>query len=332
MQALQTETVYEMSPPPGPAPPPDEPQRSRLRRAFDRVGTHRGREAAAGYLFLSPWLIGFFVFGLYPIVMSLYYSLCRYDVLRVPQFIGLDNYAALFTDDPYFGIAVWNTLVYTVLRTPLAILGSLLLAVLINQSVRGIKYFRTAYFLPSIITGVVLSVIWLWLFNPSVGLVNEVLGWVGLEGPLWLQSPAWSKPALVLMGMWSIGGARMIVFLAALQGIPSGLYEAVEIDGGGAWSKFVHVTLPMLSPVIFLWTVLEVVFSFQVFTEAYVMTQGGPLDSTLFYNLYLYYKAFDDFEMGYASAMAWILLAITLAVTVVQFKLGKRWVYYEGSA
>jgi multiple sugar transport system permease protein len=333
MLGAPTETVYQMTPPPGPAPlPPGDPDRGWLRRSVERVRSPRGREAATGYLFLSPWLVGFFVFGLYPIGMSLYYSLCRYDVLRVPQFIGLDNYAALLGADPYFGLAVWNTLVYTVLRTPLAIVGSLLLAVLINQSVRGIKLFRTAFFLPSIVTGVVLSVIWLWLFNPSVGLVNQMLGWVGIEGPLWLQSPDWSKPALVLMGLWSIGGARMIVFLAALQGIPDQLYEAVAIDGGGAWAKFRHVTIPMLSPVIFLWTVLEVIFSFQVFTEAYVMTQGGPLNSTLFYNLYLYYKAFDDFEMGYASAMAWILFVLTLAVTLVQFKLGSRWVHYEGGA
>ncbi|MDX1418449.1 MAG: sugar ABC transporter permease [Rubricoccaceae bacterium] len=328
---MRPRLVHEMAPLPGDdaSSPTRTPPGSR--RRFSRLRTHSAREAAAGYLFLSPWLIGFFVFGLYPMGMSLYYSLCRYDVLRVPQFIGLDNYDALLTADPYFGIAVWNTAVYTVLRVPLAIVGSLLLAVLVNQSVRGVKAFRTAYFLPSIITGVVLSVIWLWLFNPSVGLVNQMLGLVGIEGPLWLQSPDWSKPGLVLMGLWSIGGARMIVFLAALQGIPDHLYEAVEIDGGGAWAKFRHVTLPMLSPVIFLWTVLEVVFSFQVFTEAYVMTQGGPLNSTLFYNLYLYYKAFDDFEMGYASAMAWILLVLTLAVTVVQFRLGKRWVYYAGA-
>src|SRR5690606_1109514 len=320
---MQPELVHEMIPEPGtealsPTGAPPWP-----RRHFSRLRTHTAREAAAGYLFLSPWLIGFFVFGLYPMGMSLYYSLCRYDVLRVPQYIGLENYSALLTADPYFGLAVWNTVIYTVLRTPLAILGSLLLAGLVNQTVRGVKFFRTAYFLPSIITGVVLSVIWLWLFNPSVGLVNVALGWFGIEGPLWLQSPDWSKPALVLMGLWSVGGARMIVFLAALQGIPDHLYEAVEIDGGGAWAKLRHVTLPMLSPVIFLWTVLEVIFSFQVFTEAYVMTQGGPLNSTLFYNLYLYYKAFDDFEMGYASAMAWLLLVITLVVTAVQFRLGR---------
>jgi multiple sugar transport system permease protein len=292
--------------------------------------SNRFREAAMGYAFLSPWLVGFLVFGLYPIGMSVYYSLSRYDVLRVPEFIGLENYTTLLFDDPYFGLSIWNTLVYTALRIPLAIGGSLLLAVLANQALKGIKIFRTVFFLPSIITGVVLSVIWLWMFNPQFGLVNTALGWFGVPGPLWLQSTDWSKPGLALMGLWSIGGARMIVFLAALQGIPEQLYEAVDIDGGGAWARFKHVTLPMLSPVIFLWTVLEVIFSLQVFTEAYVMTKGGPLNSTLFYNLYLYFKAFDDYEMGYASAMAWILLVITLVITIFQFQLGKRWVHYTG--
>jgi multiple sugar transport system permease protein len=262
--------------------------------------------------------------------MSLYYSLCRYDVLRVPQYIGFANYRELFFNDPYFWKAIWNTMYYTVLRVPLSIIGSLLLAVLVNNAVRGIKFFRTVYFLPSIVSGVVLSVIWLWMLNPQFGLINSVLMFFGFTGPLWLQSAEWSKPALVLMSLWSIGGGRMIVFLAALQGIPHQLYEVVEIDGGGWWKKFRYVTIPMLSPVLFLWMILEVMFSFQVFTEAYVMTQGGPLNSTLFYNLYLYFKAFDDFEMGYASAMAWILLFITLFITLVQFKFGRKWVYYEG--
>lgn len=300
------------------------------RGACVKAPSFRLKETLTGYAFLSPWAVGFLVFGLYPIAMSLYYSLCQYDVLRVPQFIGLDNYRELLLDDPYFSKSIWNTLVYTILRLPLAIGGSLVLAVLANQAVRGIKLFRTAYFLPSIITGVVLSVIWMWMFNPQIGLVNTALGWLGLPGPLWLQSTAWSKPGMALMSLWAIGGARMIVFLAALQGIPPSLYEAVEIDGGGWWARFWHVTVPMLSPVIFLWSVLEVIFSFQIFTEAYVMTKGGPLNSTLFYNLYLYFKAFDDYEMGYASAMAWILLIITLAVTMFQFWLGRRWVHYTG--
>jgi len=248
----------------------------------------------------------------------------------VHQYIGLENYTTLLFDDPYFGLSIWNTLVYTALRIPLAIGGSLILAILANQALKGIKLFRTIFFLPSIITGVVLSVIWLWMFNPQFGLVNTALGWFGISGPLWLQSTDWSKPGLALMGLWSIGGARMIVFLAALQGIPDQLYEAVDIDGGGVWARFKHVTLPMLSPVIFLWTVLEVIFSLQVFTEAYVMTKGGPLNSTLFYNLQLYFKAFDDYEMGYASAMAWILLVITLVITLFQFWMGKKWVHYTG--
>lgn len=288
------------------------------------------REMILAYVFLSPWLVGFLVFGLYPMVMSAYYSLCHYDVLRVPQFIGLENYQVLLFEDPYFLESIWNTLYYTVLRTPLSIFGSLLLAVLVNNELRGMRFFRTAFFVPSIVTGVALSVLWLWMLNPHYGLVNITLAAFGIPGPLWLQSTEWSKPAMVLMGLWSIGGGRMLVFLAALQSIPNNLYESAEIDGGGWWQKFYHITVPMMSPVIFLWTILDVIFSLQVFTEAYVMTKGGPLNSTLFYNLYIYFKAFDDFAMGYASAMAWILLIITLLITLIQFKLGKRWVYYEG--
>jgi len=290
----------------------------------------RRNQALLGYLFVSPWALGFLIFGLYPIVMSMYYSLCQYDVLRIPQFIGLGNYRELITEDPYFWKSIWNTVYYTFLRTPLAILGSLFLAVLVNNAVRGIRFFRTIYFIPSIITGVVLSSIWLWMLNPQYGLINTLLAFFGIQGPLWLQSPEWSKPSIIIMSLWSIGGGRMLVFLAALQGIPQQMYEVVDLDGGGWWKKFRYVTIPMVSPVIFLWTVLEIIFSFQVFTEAYVMTKGGPLNSTLFYNLYLYYKAFDDFSMGYASALAWLLLLFILIVTVIQFAVGQKMVYYEG--
>ncbi len=286
------------------------------------------RQAATGWWFVSPWVIGFLIFGAYPIALSFYYSLTRYDVLRIPQFIGLQNYQDLLLNDPVFWTSIWNTLFYTAVRVPLAIFLSLLLAVLVNQAVRGMRFFRTVYFIPSIVTGVVLSVLWMWIFNPEYGLINLGLAGVGVDGPLWLQDPAWSKPALVIMSLWSVGGPRMLVFLAALQGIPQQLYEAIELDGGGWWAKFRHVTVPTISPVLFLWGILEVIASLQVFVEAYVMTEGGPLQSTLFYNLYLYQKAFDDFEMGYASAMAWILLVITLAVTLVQIKLSKKWVHY----
>ena len=290
------------------------------------------QQAIFGILFMMPWFIGFIIFGLYPMIMSVYYSLCRYDVLRIPQFIGLGNYQKLIFEDPYFWTSISNTLIYTVLRVPLCIIGSLLLAVLVNNAVRGVKFFRTIYFIPSIVTGVVLSVVWLWMFNPQFGLINSFLAYLGIPGPLWLLDPNWSKPSMVLMSVWSIGGGRMLVFLAALQGIPKHLYEAVDIDGGGWWAKFRNVTVPMLSPVIFLWSVLEIIFSLQVFVEAYIMTQGGPLNSTMFYNLYLYNKAFNDFEMGYASALAWLLLIISLIITVIQFRLSKRWVHYDGGA
>jgi multiple sugar transport system permease protein len=262
-------------------------------------------------------------------VMSVFYSMSRYDVLRVPEFIGFQNFSTLLFHDPYFWHAVWNTVFYTVIRTPLAIAGSLFLAVLVNNAIRGVRAFRTVYFLPSIVGGVVLSVLWLWIFNPQYGLLNAFLNLFGIKGLLWLQSPEWSKPSLVLMSLWSIGGGRMIVFLAALQNVPLELYEVVDLDGGGWWRKFYHVTLPMISPVLFLWFIIEVIFGFQVFTEAYVMTKGGPLNSTMFYNLYLYYKAFDDFDMGYASALAWFLLLLSLIITLVQMKVGKFWVYYE---
>lgn len=302
-----------------------------MRRPTDShsVLTTRQREGLFGYLFASPWIIGFVVFGLYPMAMSIYYSLSRYDVLRIPEFIGFGNFKTLLFNDPYFWTAVWNTLFYTLVRTPLTIAGSLFLALLVNNALRGMKLFRTAYFLPSIIGGVVLSVLWLWIFNPQYGLLNVILGWFGISSPLWLQDPTWSKPSLVLMSLWSIGGGRMIVFLAALQNVPVQLYEVVELDGGGWWKKFMHVTLPMISPVLFLWFIIEVIFGFQVFTEAYIMTKGGPLNSTLFYNLYLYTKAFDDFDMGYASALAWLLLILSLVITLLQMKVGKSWVYYE---
>lgn len=288
------------------------------------------QQAIFGLLFIMPWFIGFILFGLYPMIMSIFYSLCRYDVLRIPQFIGFGNYEKLIFEDPYFWTSISNTLFYTFLRVPLCIFGSLLLAVLVNNGVRGVKFFRTIYFIPSIVTGVVLSVVWLWMFNPQYGLLNSFLAYLGIPGPLWLLDPNWSKPSMVLMSVWSIGGGRMLVFLAALQGIPKHLYEAVEIDGGGWWARFRNVTIPMISPVLFLWSVLEIIFSLQVFVEAYIMTQGGPLNSTMFYNLYLYNKAFNDFEMGYASALAWLLLIISLVVTVIQFRLSKKWVHYEG--
>ena len=281
------------------------------------------------FAFTSPWVLGFLSFGIYPIIISFYYSLCQYDVLREPMFIGLENYRTIFYEDAYFWKTIWNTLYYTIFRVPINILLSLLIAILLNRTLKASGLIRATFFLPSLISGVALSVIWIWIFNPQIGLLNTILAFFGLNGPLWLQDENWSKLSLVIMSTWSIGGGRMLVFLAALQNVNPNLYEALKLDGGNDLQCFWHITLPLISPVIFLWSVIEVIASMQIFTEAFIMTKGGPLESTLFYNLYLYNQAFENFNMGYASALAWILLVITLIITLAQFRLSKKYVYYD---
>ena len=281
------------------------------------------------FAFTSPWIIGFLSFGIYPIIISFYYSLCQYDVLREPMFIGLENYRTIFYEDAYFWKTIWNTLYYTIFRVPINIFLSLLVAILLNRTLKASGLIRATFFLPSLISGVALSVIWIWIFNPQIGLLNTILAFFGLKGPLWLQDENWSKLSLVIMSTWSIGGGRMLVFLAALQNVNPNLYEALKLDGGNDLQCFWHITLPLISPVIFLWSVIEVIASMQMFTEAFIMTKGGPLESTLFYHLYLYNQAFENFNMGYASALAWILLVITLIITLAQFRLSKKYVYYD---
>ena len=281
------------------------------------------------FAFTSPWVIGFLSFGIYPIIISFYYSLCQYDVLREPMFIGLENYRTILYEDAYFWKTIWNTLYYTIFRVPINIFLSLLVAILLNRTLKASGLIRATFFLPSLISGVALSVIWIWIFNPQIGLLNTILAFFGLKGPLWLQDENWSKLSLVIMSTWSIGGGRMLVFLAALQNVNPNLYEALKLDGGNDLHCFWHITLPLISPVIFLWSVIEVIASMQIFTEAFIMTKGGPLESTLFYNLYLYNQAFENFNMGYASALAWILLVITLIITLAQFRLSKKYVYYD---
>ena len=281
------------------------------------------------FAFTSPWIIGFLSFGIYPIIISFYYSLCQYDVLREPMFIGLENYRTILYEDAYFWKTIWNTLYYTIFRVPINIFLSLLVAILLNRTLKASGLIRATFFLPSLISVVALSVIWIWIFNPQIGLLNTILAFFGLKGPLWLQDENWSKLSLVIMSTWSIGGGRMLVFLAALQTVNPNLYEALKLDGGNDLQCVWHITLPLISPVIFLWSVIEVIASMQIFTEAFIMTKGGPLESTLFYNLYLYNQAFENFNMGYASALAWILLMITLIITLAQFRLSKKYVYYD---
>jgi multiple sugar transport system permease protein len=281
------------------------------------------------YLAIAPWLLGLVLFTGGPILASLYFSFTDWNVLTAPRWVGLDNYVQLATVDPIFWTSLYNTAFYTVGHVPLTFLVALLAALLLNQPVPLIPFFRTVFYLPTVTAGVALSILWLWIFNPEFGLVNYVLGLVGIPGPGWLSSKEWAKPALILMSAWGFGES-MVILLAGLQGVPVHLYEAARIDGANRLQEFRHVTLPMLSPVIFFVLIVSVISSFQVFTNVYVMTKGGPADATLMYVLQMYFKAFSDLKMGYTSAMAWILFAIILVFTLLQFRFARRWVYYEG--
>ena len=293
-------------------------------------------------MFALPWIIGFVVFTVYPIFASVYYSFCDYDGVSPATWSGLYNYKTLLFDDPVFRKALWNTLYMIAFGLPVSLLASLVLAFLLNLRIRGIALYRTIYYLPSITPVVATSALWMWLLNPQIGLINDLIQHFGVfmhmlhlpapSTPGWLLDPAYAKPALILMGLWGAGGG-MIIYLAGLQDVPGELYEAASIDGATSWQRLLHVTLPSLSPIILFNLVMGLIGSFQYFTQVYVMTGGGPQDATRFYALYLFENAFLNFKMGYASAMAWILFIITLLLTLVVFKTSGRWVYYpEGEA
>lgn len=288
------------------------------------------REKLDGYLFIMPWIMGFLIFTIGPMVASFYFSFTDYSLLEPSKWVGLDNYRKLFLTDPKFGISLSVTFRYSIASVPLGMILALLVALLLNQKVPGIRFYRTAFYLPSLLGGVALTLIWMWIFSPAYGLLNTFLKLFGLEGPLWFQSERWALPGLIIMSLWGIGG-RMIIFLAGLQNIPDHLYEAAEMDGAGALRQFWHVTVPMLTPTIFFNLVMGIIGSLQTFAQAFIATQGGPNNATLFYALYLYNNAFQFFEMGYASAMAWILFAIILALTMLVLRSSPMWVFYEGT-
>lgn len=292
------------------------------------MGPAAKREAWMFYLLASPWILGFIVFTAGPMIASAYLSLTRWDLFGSPQFIGLDNFRKLL-EDPLVRQSLKVTLTYAAMSLPLSLLGSMLLAMLLNQAVRGMRWFRTIFYLPSVVSGVAVLVLWMWIFNPEMGLANRMLALIGIQGPKWLADPNWALPSMVVMSLWGIGGG-MVIYLAGLQGIPRHLYEAAEIDGASGWRQFWHITLPMLSPTIFFNLVMGIIGTFQTFGQAYVMTQGGPANSTLFYGYYLYKTAFMDFKMGYASALAWLLFVIIMALTMLVIRSSSAWVYYEG--
>jgi multiple sugar transport system permease protein len=284
------------------------------------------REAWEAVLFLSPWIIGFICFTAGPVVFSLGLSFFKWDALHPAEFYGLSNYRQMF-HDPLLTKSLWNTTLYAVMYIPAAICTALLLAMLLNQKLRGMRVFRTIFYLPYLTAGVATYTLWLVVFDPKNGLLNKFLRTFFDNPPGWLSDPNWSKPALVIMAVWSVGG-MMLVFLAGLQNIPEQLYEAAEIDGAGTISQFFNVTVPILSPTIFFNTIIATIASFRVFEPALILTAGGPSNSTLFYVYHLFNKAFTFGQFGYASAMAWLLFAIVLVLTIVQMRVGRRWVHY----
>lgn len=286
-------------------------------------------------MFVSPWILGFLAFTLYPMVASLWYSLTNFDMMQSPQFVGLSNYAAMI-HDPTFWISVWNTGYLVILGVPLSLILGLGLAVLANQKIRGQGVYRTLFFLPSIVPAVATALLFLWVLNPQYGMINEVLGFLHIPEPGWLASVHWSKPGLLLMILWGVG-SNMVIFLAGLNGIPTQMYEAARIDGATPWIMFWKMTVPNLSGVILYNVVTGIIGMSQIFTQAFVIagnngstTLGTPDNATLLYNIYIYQKAFQDLNFGYAAAMAWVLTIVTMGLTLVMFMVYDRVIGLEG--
>jgi multiple sugar transport system permease protein len=294
-----------------------------------RYGVLASKEAIQGFLYILPWLFGSFVFYFGPMIASLVISLTRYNIINPPVFHGLKNYVDM-VHDKFFWKSLKVTAYYAALSVPLGLAGSLSLAILVNRPVAGRSLYRTTLYLPSVTPAVAASTIWLWFLQPRFGLLNAIIGIFGIKGPAWLASREWAVPALVLVSLWRIGGPQMLIFLAGLQGIPQEELEAASIDGANTWQRFIRIKVPHLTPTIFFNLIIGVIANFRVFTEAYIITEGGPDNSTLFYVLYLYRNAFNYYRMGYATALAWVLLLIVLTLTVIQTQGGKRWVYYGG--
>lgn len=292
-----------------------------------RTASARERaEARDAFLFLLPWITGFLLFTAGPVLFSLFLSFCRWDVISPIRWIGFANYQAL-VQDRLLLVSLWNTLIYALLFIPASQVIALLLALLLSQKLKGMPIFRTLFYLPTLTQGIATFTLWSVIFEPEAGLLNRGLRQVMKQPPGWLTDPAWAKPALVLMGLWAVGGT-MLIFLAGLKNIPTQFYEASSLDGAGSWTQFVRITLPMLSPTIFFNVIIATIGAFQVFAAAFVLTSGGPSNSTLFYVYYLFNRAFVYFNMGYASAMAWLLFLLVLALTLVQMKVGQKWVHY----
>ena len=278
--------------------------------------------------FISPWIIGFLGFFVYPLILSLYYSFTEYNLLQPPKWVGLQNYTNL-TEDSHYLNAVGNTVYFVAFSVPLGVLTAFLIAFLLNQQLRLRVLLRMIFYIPIVVPISATAILWMWIFNSNWGLLNNLLALVGIQGPSWLGSPTWSKPSLVIMQLWLVGGS-VLIFLAALQDVPRALYDAAKVDGANAWRRVWHVTIPMVTPAILFSLLTGLIAAFQTFANAWIMTGGGPVRSTEFYVLYLYENGFRFFRMGYASAMAWILFGVVVVVTVLLFRTSAGWVYYGG--
>lgn len=285
------------------------------------------QEAIAGFLSVSPWVIGFLLFTLGPILASVYFSFTQWTITRPPEWIGLDNYVRMFTKDPLFWQTLKVTSAFVLMSLPLKLVCGLGLSLLLNLKVPGMNIYRTIFYIPAVISGVAVSLMWMWLLQPDTGVINTLLEMIGIQGPGWFWDPKWALPSVALMSVWSVGGSA-VIYLAGLQNIPPHLYEAAQIDGAGRWHSFWKITLPLLTPTLFQ-LIVEMIGSFKVFTQAFVITKGGPLKATYFYLFYFYEEAFQNFNMGYASALALFLMIVIMAATLVVNYTSKHWVYYE---
>ncbi|MDE0099778.1 MAG: sugar ABC transporter permease [Truepera sp.] len=298
-------------------------------RKRSRLGRLRRRETMWGILFVAPAVLGFLLWQLGPIIGSLFIAFTDWRLAGTPQWIGTGNFEKIFAEDRLFRKSLGVTVYYSLGSVPLRMLVAFALAVLLNQKIRALPVFRTIFYLPSIVPVIASSMLWLWLFNPDFGLLNSILRPLGFPKLQWIYASDSVIPALILMSLWDIG-PMMIIFLAALQGVPRQLYEAVEIDGGNAWHRMRHITVPIVTPAILFNLILSIIVAMQTFTQAYVMTDGGPNNNSLLYVLYLYRKAFEQSQMGYASALAWVLFIIIAGLSLFVFRSSSRWVYYGG--
>lgn len=285
-----------------------------------------------GYLFIMPWLLGFAVLTAGPMLFSLFASFTDYDMTSRMNFVGISNYLTMFTKDDLFWVSLYNTFFFVIWSVPLTTIGAMILALLLNKGIPGQRLFRTIFYLPAVLSGVGVYLLWMQMLSPSSGLINTMLGFIGIDGPAWLADPEWTKPALILMKMWSVGGS-MLFYLASLQSVPKTLYEVGALEGANWWHRFRYITFPLITPVVFFDLITSTIGAFQIFSEAYVMSEGGnggPVNSLLFYNLRIWNQAFEVYNMGYAMSMTWFLFVIVLLLTLFNFKFAKKWVYYEG--